>query len=578
MNTQRAERSVVWLLAGALTVATTGQLVGCAPIDGPGDNANVNDNGDDNDNVNDNVAGLPLVNFSTENFVGSGNCAACHSELTDETGADVSMDTHWRTTMMANATRDPFFLASVTAEVEHAPDLRETIEDVCASCHMPMAHTQAVADGTGTLILNGGFFSDENSLHVPALDGVSCSLCHQIQGTFLIDPEGSFSGNYDIDTQAVAPGRLLFGPYVDPQQPGVMQTSVGYTPVFGEHIGASGLCATCHTLFTPTLDAQGAIVGTFPEQTPFMEWQHSEFGDGVGDDRQCQDCHMPVAEGPAVISRVPSGLEAREPFYQHRFLGGNVQMLRLLRDNVDQLGLTASTAQFADSIARTEDFLQNETADLAIVDARTSGQTLTATLEVTNMTGHKFPTSFPSRRAWILLTVTDPNGTVVFESGTPQTDGSIIGNNAVMDASIFEPHRDVITSADQVQIYEAIMENSAAEVTYTLLRAAAYAKDNRLLPQGFDKATASGDIAVYGQAANDVNFIGGSDQVTYEIDTAGRNGPFTVTAELLYQSLSYRFAVEAREVDAPLSNQFGDLYDAADKTPTVIATALTILP
>ncbi len=575
MNTQRATLSAVWLLAGALIVTTTGQLVGCVPMDGPGDNANVNDNGDDN--ANDNVAGLPLVNFSTDNFVGSGNCAACHSELTDESGNDVSIDTHWRATMMANATWDPFFLASVASEVEHAPGLRDTIEDICAKCHMPMAYTQAVADGTDTLILDGGFFSDENSLHLPAVDGVSCSLCHQIQDTFLTDPEGSFSGVYEIDTGATSPDRTLFGPYPDPQQPGVMQASVGYTPVFGEHIGASGLCATCHTLFTPTLDAQGEIVGTFPEQTPFLEWQHSEFGDGVGDDQQCQDCHMPVAEGSAVISRVPSGLEAREPFYQHQFLGGNVQMLRLLRDNIEELELTASTVQLNDSIARTEDFLQNETADLAIIDAQTSGQTLTATLEVTNKAGHKFPTGFPSRKAWIFLTITDGNSMVVFESGTPQTDGSIIGNNAVMDATIFESHRDLITSADQVQIYEAIMEDSAAEVTYTLLRAAAYAKDNRLLPGGFDKATAPADIAVYGEAANDVNFTAGSDQITYQIDIAGHNGPFTITAELLYQSVSYRFAAEAREIDAPLTDQFGSLYDAADKTPTVIATAQGIV-
>ena len=36
------------------------------------------------------------------------------------------------------------------------------------------------------------------------------------------------------------------------------------------------------------------------------------------------------------------------------------------------------------------------------------------------------------------------------------------------------------------------MLNSEEAVTYTLLRANSYAKDNRLLPAGFDKASADG--------------------------------------------------------------------------------------
>ena len=39
-------------------------------------------------------AGLPLVTFQHPNFVGSGNCALCHSLLTDAARNDVSIDTH----------------------------------------------------------------------------------------------------------------------------------------------------------------------------------------------------------------------------------------------------------------------------------------------------------------------------------------------------------------------------------------------------------------------------------------------------------------------------------------------------
>ena len=55
------------------------------------------------------------------------------------------------------------------------------------------------------------------------------------------------------------------------------------------------------------------------------------------------------------------------------------------------------------------------------------------------------------------------------------------------------------------------MLNDEGQVTYTLLRAYEYAKDNRLLPAGFKKNSAIADIGVYGAAAGDSDFTGGSD-------------------------------------------------------------------
>ena len=98
-----------------------------------------------------------------------------------------------------------------------------------------------------------------------------------------------------------------------------------------------------------------------------------------------------------------------------------------------------------------------------------------------------------------------------------------------------------IAQPGQVQIYESVMKDTDGKVTTELLRGAAYAKDNRLLPKGFDKATVSRDIGVYGEAQQDKSFRGGFDDVIYAVDPAGAAGPYTVTAELLYQSIGYRW-------------------------------------
>jgi hypothetical protein len=117
---------------------------------------------------------------------------------------------------------------------------------------------------------------------------------------------------------------------------------------------------------------------------------------------------------------------------------------------------------------------------------------------------------------------------------------SIQGCDADLDPVGFEPHYDVITSPDQVQIYEGIMGNTDGQATYTLLRASQFLKDNRLLPTGFDKAAAPSDVATIGEAANDVNFIGGSDQISYRISGLS-NGRYTISVELLEQKVSYAF-------------------------------------
>jgi hypothetical protein len=193
---------------------------------------------------------------------------------------------------------------------------------------------------------------------------------------------------------------------------------------------------------------------------------------------------------------------------------------------------------------------------------------------VRNLAGHKLPTAYPSRRVWLHVTLRDAMGSMVFESGAPQPDGSIAGNDNDEDASAYEPHYERIVGGDQVQIYEPILGDARGGVTTGLISAATYLKDNRLLPAGFDKATAPQEVAVHGDAIGDPDFIGGSDTIVYSIAATGREGPFTAEVELLYQSIGYRWARNLDAYDAPEPQRFLRYFEEhADQSAKLVARA-----
>lgn len=69
-----------------------------------------------------------------------------------------------------------------------------------------------------------------------------------------------------------------------------MQAASGFVPVQAAHTEQSAMCATCHNLFTPYITNDGKVSEElFPEQTPYTEWENSDFAE----DQSCQDCHMP---------------------------------------------------------------------------------------------------------------------------------------------------------------------------------------------------------------------------------------------------------------------------------------------
>jgi hypothetical protein len=497
-------------------------------------------------------------NFTTSHFSGSGNCASCHDGLTDTSGNNVSIVRDWRTSMMANATKDPFWQAKVATELERNSHLSSEITDTCTKCHAPITNYEIteVQEAAFELFGPDGVLNPDHALYDASMNGVSCTVCHQVTDDTTLGTLEGFSGNYEINDT-----KTIFGQFSDITGQPMVNNTGGYTPTYSEHISDSAICATCHNLKTPYVDANGNVLTTtpdtkFPEQMPYTEWQNSIFDDTGSNPQSCQDCHMPKTTSK--VSTRPNGLGAKDGFAKHHLVGANTTMLMLLKNNAMQLDVTSSNMDLG--IERARAMLQSS-VDLEIVSASVNNGVLETRVKLNNNSGHKTPTSYPSRRMWLNFKVTDSNNAVIFESGKINADGSIVGVDNDTDQSVFEPHYNLITSANQVQIYETIMGDSDSNVTYTLLRGAQYLKDNRLTPKGFNKIAVPSDVAVRGQATNDKDFNLGSDEVVYRIPVSA-TGELDISVSLNYQAIAYSFLQDLyRDNQLAQVKTFKTMYD-----------------
>lgn len=518
-------------------------------------------------------------------------CALCHNfssrsnSQRDQQGESVAAYDLWQSSMMAQSSRDPYWRAVVSAEVAKTPQQKAHIEDICTRCHTPMAAPFPPSpDGEVLALLKMA----TPKAHL-AMDGVSCTVCHQITDKNLGTPE-SFTGNFEINLES-----QIYGPHANPvTMP--MRNNVGYTPTHSPHILKSALCASCHTVVTEAVTSKGEHTGThFHEQALYLEWRNSVFNDEMASPdqlaRSCQSCHMPTTgnDGSPIktmLAHNPGGrdfpfLNPREPFGRHTLVGGNALMTRILRDNSRELGVEVPRAAFDESLSQIEKMLRHQTATLEVVDARIESGQFYIPLKVTNLAGHKLPTAYPSRRAWIQLKVFDADEQLVFVSGAYNERGALVdAEHQVLPSERTGgenlPHFQRIENSQQVQVYETIMADIEGKPTFYLLHGASFLKDNRLLPLGWKMDHPDAVSTLPAGIDYDVDFVGGSDQLTYVAPVVGRS-PYRVEATLLFQTISARHAAELFENDTPEVRQFRSFYEAADLRPELIDTQSFVL-
>ncbi|PSR13169.1 MAG: hypothetical protein DA408_08290 [Bacteroidetes bacterium] len=498
-------------------------------------------------------------------FAGSGMCVQCHGFDTamvasiDPLGNDINLVDDWRATLMANSAKDPFWRAKVSHEVLVYPQHQAAIETKCTSCHAPLGHFAAFHQGATTYSMAEMF---RDSI---AQDGVSCLACHQQSAT---DIGNRHSGNLLFDT-----ARVAYGPFTSPLS-SPMLNATQYEPLFSEHISDGGLCAGCHTLITETIDLDGNFTGaTFVEQATYHEWVNSDY---ERNSISCQSCHMPVITKGAFY--LAAGIETppRDRFFTHELAGANVSMLKLMRDNSAALQISATPQDFDNVIAATENMLRFRTLDVALTELERTPDTAFVALRLTNKAGHKFPSGYPARRAFVSLVVANATGDTLFHSGAMDNNFEVIGHNPT-----FEPHYATIRASDEVQIYEQVLGDVNGQVTTVLTRAAFALKDNRLPPKGFSRDHLVYDTTqIAGQALLDTDFneneLGegtGSDVVYYHIPTQGFLGELSLTATVYYQSMPPKWMAPMLAESTPDIDRFRPMFNATNRQPSLVGTA-----
>ncbi len=427
------------------------------------------------------VRGGNKKSSSTPEFRTSDRCVACHNGMKTKAGEDFSIGLDWRSSIMANSSRDPYWQASVRRETLDHPESSVVIQDECSHCHMPIVEYQARVQDKKAEIFSHLPFNADNKGNAEAVDGVSCSVCHQISKKNL-GTRASFVGNFVIDSPEVPNQRPEHGPFViDAGHQRVMQSSTG----------------------------------------------------------GCQSCHMPEVQGDTPVTSLFG--EPRQGARHHYFVGANFLMQRMLGNYRQDLSVAALPNELTAAAQRTVNFLQSQSARVSIRSVEKSDRELHIDVLVENLTGHKLPTAYPSRRVWLHVVIHDQNGRTVFESGALNPDGSIQGNDNDADRSRFEPHYREITKSDQVQIYEPILGDSEGHVTTGLLAAVGYLKDNRLLPEGFDKSTADPST-----------------------------GPFHIEVELWYEPIGFRWAHNLGTYQADEPQRLVSYYDSLASGAAVI--------
>jgi hypothetical protein len=375
--------------------------------------------------------------YDVRSLAGSASCGTggCHKQIVEE----------WQPSAHRYAAMDPLFqgIQKVMAEQNGAESTR-----YCGGCHDPIS----LFSGTKNI------FVKELTTLQGYQEGVSCLSCHAIRET---DVQGNANftvgqpREYLWQWQQEGPGRtardFLIRTYPDEH----LQLSKRL-------FKAPEYCAACHKQF---IDEQVNNVGWVQLQNQYDNWSNSHWNT-KGDPRktiECRECHMPLVDSTDPSAGDVSDYNRRPgdgKHRSHRFLASNQLVPALLK-----------LPGWRDHTRLTEAWLRGEIPVAEIADKWADGPIVTIGLELaasragaravplrvvmtSNKVGHDYPTGpLDIIQSWVELAVTDPQGRVVFTSGTRDARHFLAPGTVLFKAEPVDQHGNLI---DRHNLWEMV--------------------------------------------------------------------------------------------------------------------------
>lgn len=347
---------------------------------------------------------LPLGAVSGSSWGGfetSDKCSSCHARAVQE----------WRQSMHAHAMSSPLMIAQsnqvlqkVLAQAAY-PDPKR----ICVNCHGPIG--AALTSGTTLPLKADSAFSEDALLN----EGISCSVCHQWNGT----PETASAGLSRFQ-DGLQPGHTYFGPFSDPVGNGFHRSEASTTFRKPEQ-----LCRNCHSVeYDKNGDGQLHRGTDLVLQTLFDEWEEYRNHGGQGD---CVSCHMPLRNEAraAEYAAIPFEQDRDAPprqVHDHSFVGADYPL--------DDLAAQQALRPAREALLR-----RAATLTLRPGSLNSSSSSLSFAVQVANLgTGHNLPGGFAFvRQMWLEVSLLDAAGSLLDGSGLVARNSDDLCDSSIVD-------------------------------------------------------------------------------------------------------------------------------------------------
>ncbi len=467
-------------------------------------------------------------------------CQMCHGKTKN---GDADPVLSWQGGMMAQAARDPIFLATMTIANQDFPGAGE----FCLRCHTPRGWLEDRS--------TSGRIDDLNQ---EDMHGVSCDVCHRF-----IDPMSNEAKllvkdpppGYGNAMMVADPENTVRGPYGNGK--GAMPHKVKKS----DFHASGNLCGTCHDISNPVLatDIKTQPVHSFAHlERTYSEWLLSDFAK-QGKKGSCQSCHYPQVKGGGQASRF--GKLKRAYFVQHGPVGGSTwvqdAIAELWPGEINKKALKLSKKR-AEALLKTAATLE-----------ATAPKGDKLLVRVTNQTGHKLPSGYPEgRRMWLNVKFLNGLGLTIKEVGIYGDKADTLNGKDVKVPTLLDPEETTV-----YEVKPAISEKMAKQFnkqpgpSFHFVLNDIISFDNRIPPKGFNNEKFREHLC------GPVGVEYADNQYWHVAQFDVPKGTKKVKVKLMYQSMSWeylQFLVEENKTD-----DWGKkLYETWNKTgkckPTVM--------